>query len=413
MLHATEVLGAEVYDVNGNFAGRVRELFIVPADQSNRVGRLLLARGKYRPLVARHDQVAYVSPGTIRLNADEMDLEPYRPNEGWLSVGKDLLDQQVIDTSGRKVVRINDVDLIDHRTNGNVELRIWQVDVGLPGAVRRLLQGMASPSLIRRIQEKLPPRVIRWEFVNLIEPDPMRRVKLRIDHRKLEKIHPADLADIMEKLSPEERQAIIDSIDEEVAAEALAELDKRLQAQIMENMDPEKAADILEEMDPDAAADLLADLTPETSKEVLQELPREEAQEFQELLRYPENSAGGLMNTEFVYVGDSTTRDEVLRHVMENDVNLEQLDSIFLINREAKLTGVVAMGRLLVARIDQPLSELKSDPLVFVEPEADEREVFELFDKYNLRSLAVTNTDGCPVGAIAVDDVVSRLRSQL
>jgi len=413
MLHATEVLGAETYDVNGNFVGRVREMFVEPADQPNRIARLLLARGKYRPLVARYDQVAFVAPGTIRLNADELALEPFRPNEGWLGVRKDLLDQQVIDTNGRKVVRVNDIDLVEQRTNGSVEMRLSQVDVGLPGAVRRLLQGLASPSLIRRIQQKLPPHNIRWEFVNLIEPDPMRRVKLRIDHTKLERLHPADLADIMEKLSAAERQSIIASLDEETAAEALAELDQRLQAQIVEKMDPEKAADIIEEMEPDEAADLIADLTPETSREVLQEMPREEAQEVRDLLKFAEDSAGGMMNTEFVFVGEAATRDEVLEWVRTHEFNVDQLDTIFLINQDAALSGAVPLGRLLMAASGVPLRELKIEPLVYVEPDAREKDVFELFDKYNLRSLAVTDKDGHPIGTIAVDDVVTRLRTRV
>ena len=266
-LYATELMGAETYDDQGNFVGRVREFFIEPADQPNRVARLLLSRGRFQPLVARYDQVATVAPGTIRLNCNERALELYQPNEGWLAVRKDLLDQQIIDTQGRKVVRVNDVDLAEFRTNGTVELRLTQVDVGLPGAVRRLLQGVVSPSVVRKLQAKLPQRTIRWEFVNLIEPDPLRRVKLRITHEKLEDLHPADLAEIMESLSAAERQGIIASLDEEMAGKVLAELDERLTRQIVEKLDPEKAADILEEMAPDAAADLLAELAKETSDE--------------------------------------------------------------------------------------------------------------------------------------------------
>jgi len=292
-------------------------------------------------------------------------------------------------------------------------MRVSQVDVGLKGAVRRLLQGIAPPSMIRRIQEKLPPRAIRWEFVNLIEPDPLRRVKLRMTQEKLARLHPADLADIMEELSPAERQAIVNSLDEETAAEALAELDARLQAQIVEKMDPEKAADIIEEMDPDEAADLLADLSPETSRELLQEMPREEAQEVRALLRFEENSAGGMMNTDFVLVGETATRDDVVEWIRGHDVNLEQLDTVFLVNQGADFTGAVATARLLLAASDQKLATLRSEPLVSISPESSEKEVFELFDKYNLRSLAVVDPSGRPIGAITVDDVVSRLRSRL
>src|ERR1700685_3257974 len=224
MLHATEILGAETYDPLVNYVGRVKEMFVEPADQPNRVAHLLLGRGQYRPLVARYDQIASVAPGRVRLTTDEAALELYQPNEGWLAVQKDLLDQQIIDTNGRKVVRVNDVDLDDQRTNGNTELRITQVDVGLPGAVRRLLQGIVPANAIRKMQTKLPQRTIRWEFVNLVEPDPLRRVKLRLSSQKLEALHPADLADIMEALSPDERQGIIGSLDEETAAETIAEV---------------------------------------------------------------------------------------------------------------------------------------------------------------------------------------------
>src|SRR5712692_3416456 len=283
-LYATELIGAETYDAQGNFVGRVREFFIEPAEQPNRISHFLLSRGKFQPLMARHDQVASLAPGTMRLSVGERALALYEPNESLLAVQKDLLDQQIIDISGRKVVRVNDVDLMEQRSNGNVELRLTQVDVGLPGAVRRLLQGVISPGVVRKLQSKLPQRVIRWEFVNLIEPDPLRRVKLRITHEKLEDLHPADLAEIMEHLSAAERQGIIASLDEETAAAVLAELDERLTTQIVEKLDPEKAADILEEMAPDAAADLLADLSKETSEELLDEMPGQEADEVRELL---------------------------------------------------------------------------------------------------------------------------------
>src|ERR1700726_1354668 len=303
-IYATELMGAETYDDQGNFVGRVREFFIEPADQANRIARFLLSRGRFQPLVARYDQVAQVAPGTVRLNCSERALELYRPNEAWLAVRKDLLDQQIIDTAGRKVVRVNDVDLAEQRTNGSIELRVTQVDVGLPGAVRRLFQGIAPQKFIRKMQGQFPPRSIRWEFVNLVESDPLRRVKMRITHEKTADLHPAHLADIMEDLSAAERQGIIASVDEETAAGVLAELDARLTSQIVEKMDPERAADILEEMAPDAAADLLADLPRETSEELLEEMPGHEAAEVRELLEFDPSTAGGMMNTEFVFVGE-------------------------------------------------------------------------------------------------------------
>jgi len=413
MLHATEILGAETYDSLGNFVGRVKEMFIVPDEQQNRVSRLLLGRGQYRPLVARYDQIASVTPGRVNLTIDESALELYHPNEAWLAVRKDLLDQQIIDTHGRKVVRVNDVDLADQRTNGNTELRITDVDVGVQAAVGRLLQGLVPPLAIRRIQSKLPAKTIRWEFVNLIEPDPLRRVKLRLSGERLAQLHPADLADIMEELSPDERQSIFDSLDEETAAETIAELDKRLQTQVVEKLAPGKAADIIEEMNPDEAADLIQSLEPEKSAEVLEEMEHREAQEVEKLLRFEQNTAGGMMNPEIVAVGEDATRGEVLDYIRFHDIPVDQLDNIILVNREAALAGTVPLARLLLASPEQRMSEFLFEPLLSVSPEMNDKEVFEIFDKYNLRSLTVVNEQNHPIGAITVDDVVTRLRARM
>jgi len=409
MLYATELMGAKTYDAQGNYVGRIKEFFIEPADQPNRIAHYLLGRGRFQPLVARHDQVASVAPGTMRLNVNERLLDPYEPNEAWLAVQKDLLDQQIIDTSGRKVVRVNDVDLAEQRANGNIELRVTQVDIGLPGAVRRLFQGIAPQKFIRKVQQQLPPSSIRWEFVNLVEPDPLRRVKLRITHEKLEDLHPADLADIIEELSAAERQGIIASLDEETAAAVLAELDARLTSQIVEKLDPEKAADILEEMAPDAAADLLADLPKETSEELLEEMPGQEAQEVRELLEYDPSTAGGMMNPDFVFVGEGSTREEVLEWMRNQELNLDQLDTIVLLDKAAQFSGTVPVARLLLAEPEQLLSHLKMEPLLSLPPDASDHEVFEIFDKYNLRMLTIVDEDSRPMGTITVDDVVSKL----
>lgn len=413
MLHATELLGSMAYDAQGNFVGRVKEFYLEPADQGNRVSRYLLARGKFQPLIARHDQVGFVAAGTMRLTVGETELETFHPNDSWLAVRKDLLDQQIIDTQGRKVVRVNDLDLVEQRTNAHVELRITRVDVGLTGAVGRLLQGLAPHAAIRKIQDKLPPRLIPWEFVNLIEPDPLRRVKLRLTSNRLTRLHPADLAELIEELSPAERTSIFESLNEETAAEVLAELDKRLQTQVVEKLDPERAADILEEMQPDEAADVLADLSPERSRALLREMPRREAAEVRGLLQYEENTAGGMMTTDLIEVGEDATRGEVVDYIRYHEVPLDQLDTVILINKDAAFTGTVPVSRLLLAAQDQKMTELVSTPAVRVEASANEKEVFEFFDKYNLRSLTVVDEDAHPIGAITVDDIVSRMHARV
>ena len=234
-------------------------------------------------------------------------------------------------------------------------------------------------------------------------------MKLRITHEKLEDLHPADLAEIMEDLSAAERQGIIASLDEETAAAVLAELDERLTTQIVEKLDPEKAADILEEMAPDAAADLLADLSRETSEELLDEMPGQEADEVRELLEFDPATAGGMMNPDFAFVGERTTREEVLEWMRGQELNFDQLDTIVLLDSSAQFSGTVPVARLLLAAADQRMTELKTEPLLSLLPNADDKEVFELFDKYNLRMLTVIDKENRPIGAITVDDVVSRL----
>jgi len=283
----------------------------------------------------------------------------------------------------------------------------------LPGAVRRLLQGIVPPAAIRRVQGKLPQRVILWEVVNLIEPDPLRRVKLRLSSDRLAELHPADIAEIMEELSPDERQSIVTALDEETAAEAIAELDERLQTQVVEKLDPERAADIIEEMNPDEAADLIQNLEPETSREILEDMETREASDVEVLLHFSPDTAGGMMNTEIVVVGEDATRGEVVDHVRFHEISPEQLDNIVLINRDAKLAGTVPIARLVLAAKDQRMADLAFEPLLSVSPDTRDKEVFEIFDKYDLRSLVVVNEENCPIGAITVDDVVSRMHSKL
>lgn len=409
MIHATELLDSTVYDAQGNYVGRVRELCIIPAEQVNRIARLVIARGKYQPLLVRHDQVASVSPGTVRLNTGELELRPYHPDEGWLTVRKDVLDQQIIDLHGRKVVRVNDVDLVEQPINGRLELRLAQVDVGLGGALRRLLKGVVGPHWIRALQKRLPTRAIPWEFVDLIEPDPLRRVKLKLPESKLAQLHPADIADIIEELAPAERDAVMERLDDATAAEAMGELKDDVQVRILEQLDTERAADILERMRPDEAADVLADLSAETAAETLEHMDRREASELVELLRFEENTAGGMMTPQVLASGESTTAGQAVESLRGSEVPVESFDTIYLINADNVLTGAVPLARLLLATPATPLTGLRTEQLVFADAETQEKQVIDLFDKYNLRSLPVVDAEQKLLGVITVDDVVTRL----
>ncbi len=216
-------------------------------------------------------------------------LVPLKDEGNFLFLQRDLVDRQIIDIHGRKVVRVNDVDLEWMGQGAAHLLRVAEVEVGLRGAFRRVFKGLLPRARLESLSRKFSPRGIPWQFVDVIEVDPARRVKLRIEHERLADMHPSDLAEILEDLAPAERDAVFTSLDEEVAAETLEEVDPKLQKSLLEKLDEERIADIVEEMDPGAAADLLAELPEEQSDAILEEMEPEERQEVAELLEFDED----------------------------------------------------------------------------------------------------------------------------
>ncbi len=407
-LYFSEILKLEVYDLKGRRIGRVEDAALVPLVDAARVDRYLVRAG-WAWLTVRHDQIQSVSLDGVRLR-DEL-LTPYHEDEYMLRIARDLLDQQIIDVNGRKAVRVTDVTFELMKQNGGEGLRVLEVDIGVRSIVRRLLQGLPRRWL-RWIQAPIPPKSIRWEFCNIIEPDPQRRLRLNIDYRKLESLHPADLADIVEDLSPEERSAVLETLDSEVAADALSEVDPKMQVSILESLDTETAADIIEEMAPDEAADALAELEDETSEEILQEMEVELKSEVSELLEYKEDTAGGLMNTEYVALDEGATVADAIAAVRSNEDQLEVLNTIFLIDSSGRLTGAVPLGKLFIAGGDSPLKQLVSGTLLKVSADARKDHITELFDKYNILTLPVVDADDKLAGAITADDIISVLREQ-
>jgi CBS domain-containing protein/sporulation protein YlmC with PRC-barrel domain len=406
----TQLLGALVSDPAGA-TGRVRELVIRPQEDSTRIFGLLVKTKVGDRLLPFTDVTAI--NGGIRTSRPISEWVSSVETEGLLLLERDLLDQQIIDVHGRKVVRVNDVDLHQDLVNKHLVLKVGGVDVGPRGAVRRLLKGLVPAAALRVLLKKIPPREIPWEFVDLIETDPARRVKLKIAHERLARLHPADIADIIEELAPDEREAVFETLDENVAAEAMEEIQPRLQASIMESLDSERAADIVEEMDPDAAADLLKELPQETTNEILQEMEPQERSEVAELLEFKENTAAGRMTTEYMALPATATVNDAIEMLRHFEGGVETVSTVYLIDKDGRLTGAVPLPKLVLAKPTDPLGPLTMEPLVSVHAGAGERDVAELFDKYNLLTLAVVDDDGKLTGVITSDDVISLLRNQL
>lgn len=409
-LALTELLGRPVIEASGQVCGRVREVALTPADDRARVSNLIV-RTKGGDRLLPFSAVVSVNGG-IRAASKAADWASPQP-DGLFLLERDLLDQQIIDVYGRKVVRVNDVDLLPESTAGHIQLKVGSVDVGLRGAIRRLLKGVVPMTALRVMLQRIPPRLIPWEFVDLIETDPARRVKLKISHDRLARLHPADIADIVEELAPDEREAVFETLDEEVAAEALEEVHPKVQKAIVESLDSERAAEIVEEMDPDAAADLLADLPEERTSEILQEMAPEEREEMAELLEFGETTAAGRMNTEFLALDPDATVNDAIEALRKFEGGVETVSTIYLVEKDGTLKGAVPLAKLVLSKSDEKLTSLTQHPLISCHAGAREKEVAELFDKYNLLTLPVVDDKKKLTGVITSDDVISLLRAKL
>ena len=409
-LALTELLGAPVVEASGAHCGRVREVALTPAEDAARVSNLIV-RTKQGDRVLPLSAVSALNGG-VRTALPLADWASPQ-GDGLFLLERDLLDQQIIDVHGRKVVRVNDVDLHPETSNGHVQLKVGSVDVGPRGAIRRLLKGVVPMAALRLLLQRIPPRLIPWEFVDVIETDPARRVKLKISHDRLAKLHPADIADIIEELTPQEREAVFETLDEEVAAGALEEVQPKVKKSIVESLGSERAAEIVEEMNPDAAADLLATLPEERSSQILREMAPAEREEVAELLEFGETTAAGRMNTEYLALENGATVSDGIERLRNFEGGIETVSTIYLVDKDGKLTGSVPLARIVLAKGDDKLASLTQEPLISTHAGAREKEVAELFDKYNLLTLPVVGDDGKLTGVITSDDVISLLRAKL
>ena len=414
-LALSELLGATVYDPSGAATGRVREVTLTPQEDRSRISSLIVktdSGNRVLPLAA----VSAINGG-IKASTAVGEWLPVNGTEGLFLLERDLLDQQVIDVNGRKVVRVNDVDLQTDapRDAGSATpvLRVLSVDVGARGAIRRLLRGVAPKTALRALLGKIPPRAIPWNFVDVIETDPARRVKLKISYDGLAKLHPADIADIVEDLAPDEREAVFQTLDHGVAAEALEEVEPKVQKAIMESLDSGKAADIVGEMDPDAAADLLGDLPEEKTEQILIQMEPEAQQGVVELLEHREETAAGRMTTEFLALPVTATVQNSIDSLREFEGGVEVVNTIYLVDSNGTLVGAVPLARIVLAEPSTPMLSLTQEPLILAHEGVEENEVAEQFDKYNLVTLPVVDAHNKLKGVITSDDVISMLRAKM
>ena len=409
------LMGARISGTDGRAFGSVKEFAVSPSEDASHVYGFVLHTpkklGNGRAALVRMTDLMLMDGGRLQMRG-HAEMQDVPDAELFLLLERDLLDQQIIDVNGHKVVRVNDVDLIWEgcpEGTDRLSLKIAEVEVGLRGAVRRLLKGLPNGT-IDSVASRLPASVIPWDFVDLIDRDPSRRVKLKIEQNRLSKMHPSDIAEILEELGPAERHALFASLDEEVAAEALEEVDPKMQKALIEDLDSEQVAGIVEEMDPGAAADFLSELSHERSEAILEEMDPEERHEVEELLEFSGDSAAGRMTTEYVALPEASLVSDAIAALEEFEGDIEVVTDIILLNDEQRITGLVPVVRLLLSERSAELAKMPQGHIVSCGLDANGKKVAELFDKYNLRSLSVVDDDKRLAGVIHAEQVIAHLR---
>jgi magnesium transporter len=400
MLYLSQVIGRPVRDGQGEPIGKVADLIVAIGDSYPPVTGLVVSTGRRRIFLPWSD-VASFSAGGVALATHVLDINKFsqRPNE--LLLYNDLQDKQIIDIDGRKVVRVNDLRLDDIEGR----LHLVAVDVGPAGIARRMGVEGAFMTLARNLRLPNPERYIDWEDVDPIETS-IASIRLRVPHRGLRELHPADLASIIDQLAPRDRAGILASLDDEAAADAIEEMEPETQVEVLEDLTPQRAADILEEMSPDDAADLVADLSDEARAEILELMERDEAAEVQELLGYPEDTAGGIMTTEFIAISAELTAAETIDRLRELEPDAETIYYLYVTDPDGRLVGVLSLRDLIVSRPELLVRDFMIPEPVAVGVLAPQDEVAQVVARYNLLAVPVVADDGRLEGIVTVDDAI-------
>jgi magnesium transporter len=417
-LFLSTLLDKPVHDAGGALVGQLSDLSVSVASIFPPVVGFVVQRGRWEPfaLTGRWADVADISSGSIRLAVGIQTLTPSKiDNPGEILVRETLLDKQIVDINGAKVVRVNDLHFLKL---GRCELRLVHVDVGTRGLVRRMGWETRIDGALRRFAPHArylsAERLIRWQYVQPLSLDPKAHsIRLSVMQKQLSELHPADIAEILTDLDSHGRATMFRSLDPETAADALAEVeDPRIQTQLLETVSQEHAADILEEMPPDEAADLLSELPQETSAALLHKMEVEEAEDVRELLSYAPDTAGGMMTKEFVALPADLTVEETFARLRTLAPEVENIYYVFVEDPDGRLVGVLSMRHLILAQPTARLHEIMIQNPARVHYADSRDEVAEIVEKYDLLALPVVDDGDVLVGMITVDDVLSHIAKQ-
>lgn len=399
--YLSQLLGKPILDAAGERIAKVQDLVVRFGSAPHPPVSGVVARQGRRAFYLPWDQVAEATPAGIRLGTFTVDLRPFARREGEVLLRRDVLDKQLIDVDGRRVVRANDLRLAP--VDG--DYRLVGVDVSVQGLWRRLGPAALTGSVEGR-------EMIDWADVESFATDtPM--VRLRVPHAGLARLHPVEIARIVEAVSHRQRQEILEALDDETAADTVQELPPEDAADLIERLDPERAADILDEMEPDDAADLLADLPEASAEELLERMEPDEAADVRELMAYGGDTAAGLMTTALVTLPRDLTAGAALAALRALPEPPNPLYHLYLVDGDERLVGVVSLRDVVLAPPDAPLAALAAPDFPSAGRDDDPREVAHTMAEYNLTDLPVVDAAGRVLGIVLVDDAMDVLHPDL
>jgi magnesium transporter len=397
MQYLSELIGAPVRDPAGRIVARVTDL-LVPADADYpAVDALALKPSKGERLTVPWSAVRMLDDGGLSLLAGLADSPTFDPPPHELSLARQVLDHQIIDVNGVRVVRVNDLQFAP----ADGSYRLVGVDISTAGLLRRLGAGRVLGAL----GVHLTPQAIAWEAIEPVESG-AAGVKLKVSHEDLAKLHPSDIAQIISQLDQHHVHEVLDTLDDEAAADTLGEVSPDLQLALIRGMEPERAADILEEMEPDDAADILGDLEPERARDLLSRMETEEADDVRELLTYDDESAGGLMTNDVVTVPPTVTAEEAIGLVRQQAATMDNVYYVYVVDEGERLLGVLSLRELIVAEPSTPIGRVMHRELIRGRLDDSHDEVARMIAKYNVLALPIVDDLGRLRGIVTVDDAM-------
>lgn len=401
-IFASTLFGKHVVDCEGQRVGRLRDLIVQLGDVFPQVTKIMVTLPDRQTAFYGWSCVEGTDDKRLYLNCrldqlQELGFDPQRE----LRLHTGLIDKQIVDLNGCKVVRVNDLKLV----RLNDVMRVVAADVGMRGILRRLGIERLAAGVASLLGQKIPDKLIPGECIASLQPQ-APHLRLTIPQNQLSHMHPADLAAILSELDVHERTDFFETLDDEMAADALGELEPALQVSIINNLDNERAADVLEEMEPDEAADLLADLPQDRTRELINLMEKEEAEDVQELMRYQEDSAGGLMTTEYITMPATLTAQQTIDRLRQQAPDTEMIYYVYVVDEENRLQGVLSLRGLIVAPPDTSLAEIMNPRTISIPLSADREEIGRLMAKYKLLALPVVDEENRLHGVVTIDDAV-------